>query len=288
MKIIPKCLALLSIALLILAPSILADSVLLENEETVQGRIISATNEIITIETDSGQVLELPTSKIKLINYGTGAAPPPGPASFVIYLESGEIIQGKITQFTDEFITVESKEGYGVLQIPTTRVNYITSANVNIDLSQRNGIGYAQKVSTLNSPTGTSNYSNSQLSYKFFLNDNLFGDILLAYGNASIGGNDLKIFAIDYKMGWVFQKMQNTIFYYGGSIGYLQVKDDASNVDGSGTGYSAFAGAEIFFPSMPNFGFSAEIGYGMVKAGDYSSSELSISSFPSFSIHYYY
>ena len=276
------------LALPLLATSSFADSVLLENEETVQGRIISATNEIITIETNSGQVLELPTSKIKLINYGAGTAPPPGPVSFVVYLESGEIIQGKITQFTDDFVTVESKEGYGVLQIPTSKVNYITSSRVNIDLSQRNGIGYVQRQSTLSSPSGISSYSSNQLSYKFFLEENLFGNIMLAYGNATYGSSKIQVLSADYKMGLIFRKMQNMLLYYGGSLGYIQIKDDSTNVDGSGTGYSAFAGAEIFFPSLPNFGFSAEIGYGMKTAGDYSSADLSISTFPAFSIHYYY
>ena len=289
MKILPKCLILLLIVFLLGAKGILADTVLLENEETVKGKIISATNEIITIETDSGQVLELPTSKIKLINYGKGGIGPVEEASaFMIYLEGGEVIKGKITQFTDEYITVESKEGYGALEIPTAKINYITSTKEKIKMGQRNGIGYVQRLSTLDSPAGVSTYSSNQLSFKFFLDDRLFGDVLLAYGNASINGNKLQVLALDYKMGWVFSTMQNMLFYYGGSIGYLQIKDDASNVDGSGTSYGILAGTEIFFPSLPNFGFSAELGYGMKKAGEFSSSELSISTFPSFSVHYYF
>ena len=289
MNILSKCLILLLLAIFVGANGILADTVLLENQETVKGKIISATNEIITIETDSGQVLELPTSKIKLINYGKGGiSPVEEPGIFMIYLEGGEVIKGKITQFTDEFITVESKEGYGALEIPTAKVIYITSTKEKLKMGQRNGIGYVQRLSTIDAPAGVTTYSSNQISYKFFLDDQLFGDILLAYGNASYNNNKLQVLAIDYKMGWVFKTIQNMLFYYGGSIGYLQIVDDASNIDGSGTGYSVFAGAEMFFPSLPNLGFSAELGYGMKKAGDFSSSELSVSTFPSFSVHYYF
>ena len=68
----------------------------------------------------------------------------------------------------------------------------------------------------------------------------------------------------------------------------MQIKDDTQNIDGTGTGYGAFIGAEIFFPSLPNFAFSGEIGYSTKKVDDYEATDLSISSFPAFSIHYYF
>lgn len=278
------------ITILLIISRLSAETIMLENKDVLQGTIINYTNESITIETESG-VEEIPISSIHLINYLSSkdlkkfsAAP----NRFVLYLQNGEIIEGMITQFSNEQITIESLEGYGVLQIPTSNINYITSGQYRIDMNQRSGIGYFQKKSTLESSAGRSSYSSNQISYKYFLNRELFGDILLAYGNASISGNKIQVFSVDYRMGLIFQQLQNMFLYYGGSVGYLQINDDTTGVDGTGTSFSAFIGAEMFFPSLPNFGFSGEIGYGMQKAGNYNSSDLSISTFPAFSIHYYF
>jgi|GEM_PF-5627789 len=63
-------------------------------------------------------------------------------------------------------------------------------------MDPRNGIGYVQKKSTLNSAGGVTNYASDQLIYKMFFDDNLFGNILLAYGNTIYGGSELAIFAL--------------------------------------------------------------------------------------------
>ena len=279
------------VGLFILVPSLFAETILLENEEVLQGAITNYSMESITLETDSG-VKEVPIRDIHLIDYlGALKDIPAGilePNVFTIYLKNGEVIVGTITQFSNEFIIVESAAGHGVLQLPTASVNLITTKKSRMRMEHRNGIGYVQKKSTLNSESGMTNYASDQLSYKMFFDNDLFGNVLLAYGNASIDGNELQIFAIDYRMGLIFDQIQNMMLYYGGSIGYLQINDDANGVDGTGTSMGVFAGAEMSFETLPNFGFSGEIGYRIQKAGNYDASDLSLSTFPSFSVHYYF
>ncbi len=281
----------LFMVVLLIVPRLFAASIILDNDEVVKGKITQYSNNSITVETLKG-TLEIPISRIHLINYlgdqkGTQMQEP-GTSDFTLFLQNGEIIEGIITQFTNEFLTVESKSGYGTLQIPISSVNFITTGKSHIDLNQRDAIGYVQKNSTLSTPGGSASYSSNQISYKFFLDKNLFGNLLAAYGSTSTNGSKLQILSLDYRMGLIFKEVQNILLYYGGTIGYLQIKDDTNNIDGSGTGYGVFVGAEIFFQSLPNFGFSGEIGYSIKKADEYETSDLSISSFPSFSIHYYF
>lgn len=291
MKIKNILLICLTFSILLFALNTNAEIIITENNEIIQGKITVYGKDSITIETETEtKVVNL--SKIRLIDYlGSAQKYQQVEATgnkFILYLKNGEIIEGIITQFTNEFLTVESPEGYGVLQIPISSVNFITSGASHIDLNQRDGFGYVQRRTTLDSSTGTTSYTSNQISYKFFLDKDMFGNLLLAYGNTSISGNKVQLLSADYRMGMIFKKVQNVHFYYGGSIGYMQIKDDSQGIDGSGTGFGAFVGAEIFFHALPNFGFSGEIGYSMKKADEYESSDLSISSFPAFSVHYYF
>ena len=268
-----------------------AEIIILENNDIIQGKIVRYSANSVTIETDS-DTLEIPTSNIRLIDYLSSAQKYQKPEQtgnrFLIYLKNGEIIEGIITQFTNEFLTIESPEGYGVLQIPISSVNFLTTGKTHIELNQRDAFGYVQRRSTLDSPSGMTSYTSNQLSYKFFFSKEMFGNVLLAYGNASYGGNELQLLSLGYRMGIIFKRIQNMLMYYGGSIGYMQIKDDSQSIEGSGTGYGAFIGAEFFFPALPNFGFAGELGYSTTKVDDYESTDLSISSFPAFSVHYYF
>lgn len=268
-----------------------AEIIITDGNEIIQGKITVYTRDSITVETET-ETREIPLSAVRLIDYLSTAQKYQqreiAGNKFMIYLKNGEVIEGIVTQFTNEFLTIESPEGYGVLQIPISSVNFMTAGQSSIDLNQRDAFGYVQRRSTLDSSAGLTTYTTNQISYKFFLDKEMFGNVLLAYGNASYSGKSLQLLAADYRMGLIFKREQNVLFYYGGSLGYMQIKDDTQNVDGSGTGFGAFVGAEIFFHSLPNFGFSGEIGYSTKKAGKYESSDLSISSFPAFSVHYYF
>ena len=291
MKKLNKILLSLLILSCFIASNLQAEIIILENNDILQGKITRYSKDTITIETEK-ETLELPTSNVRLIDYLSSAqkyqTKEQTGNKFLLYLKNGEIIEGIITQFTNEFLTIESPEGYGVLQIPISSVNFLTTGRSHIELNQRDAISKTQKRSTLDSSSGLTSYASNQLSYKFFLSKEMFGNILLAYGNVSYGSNKLQLLSMDYRMGLTFKKVQNILLYYGGSIGYMQIKDDTQNIEGTGTGYGAFIGAEIFFPSLPNFGFSGELGYSTKKVDDYESTDLSISSFPAFSIHYYF
>ena len=121
-----------------------------------------------------------------------------------------------------------------------------------------------------------------------FLESDLFLDVLLAFGDATYNDNKLKVFALDLKGGIIFDQTQNIFLYYGGSVGVLQITDDAGGVDGSGYSMRGFVGGEMFFPTLPNFGFSGEIGLGIKSVGDYKSTDISTSAFPTFGMHYYF
>ncbi len=281
----------LIIGLFVLVPAMNAETILLENEDVLQGTITNYSMDSIMLEMET-ETKEIPIKDIHLIDYLGSLKNIPddilGPNVFTIYLNNGEVIEGTITQFTSEMIVVESAAGHGVLQLPTASISLITTGKSRMRMDHRNGIGYVQKKSTLNSESGITNYASDQLSYKMFFDKDLFGNVLVAYGNASYNGKELQIFAIDYRMGMMFSQIQNVMLYYGGSIGYLQINDDANGVSGTGTSLGAFVGAEISFTTLPNFAFSGEIGYRIQKAGNYDASDLSLSTFPSFSVHYYF
>ncbi|MCP4749711.1 MAG: hypothetical protein GY866_02350 [Proteobacteria bacterium] len=291
MKITANAFLLLFLNLVFLVSHVSAETVLLENEEVIQGTITNYSNESIIMETDSG-TREVSLTEIHLIDY-LGSAKDyqkeaAAPNAFVVYLKNGEVIEGIISQYTNEILSLQSTSGHGVLDLPTSSVKYITTKKPGIDMNQRKGVGFIQKTSTLNSSSGLATYTSNQLSYKLFLEKKMFGNVQLAYGDASYNGKELKIFAADLRLGLVFQQFQNVLLYYGGSGGLLQIKDDSTGVNGSGYTASGFLGAEVFFSTLPNFGFSGELGIQIQNAGDYSSSSLSISSFPTFSIHYYF
>ena len=49
-----------------------------------------------------------------------------------------------------------------------------------------------------------------------------------------------------------------------------------------------FIGVEMFFATLPGLGISSELGIGMQELGDRSTTNLSATTFPAFSVRYYY
>ena len=262
------------------------------NDGKVQtAELITEGEETITIQPLNGGPPEIvPRTEIKMFQLlvkGEGGVEGTQP-EWIIYLRTGEVIEANITQFTSDFLTIESLVGDGVLQIPTRHIQLITSKKSSMFLEGREGIGYVQNKSTLNSSNGPYHYNADQLSYKFFMSNDSFGNFLGAYGDARYNGEKLQIASLEYKMGFIFKHFQNTLLYYGGSFGYLEINDTANDVSGIGISLRAMVGAEIFFNALPNFGFAGEIGIGMKKIGDYEVTDMSTSNFPSFQIHYYF
>jgi len=280
--------------ILLTTSALFAETIYLKNGTTVIGKILKYSSQSLTVQAiGDQQEREILKSEIYLVNFDHNSEQryiefKKKLAANTVYLKNGEVIIGRITQYNPDFITIESLTGQGVLQMPTAEINMITTQDTVVDMNQRTGIGYVQKKSTLNSSSGPASYTSDQLSYKFFLDEKLFGNILVAFGSSVSNGNALRVFALDYRMGEVFDRYKNIQLYYGGSAGILQVTDDSAGVSGSGISLTGFVGAEMFFTSLPNFGFSGEIGAGYRKAGSYASTDLSASAFPTFSVHYYF
>lgn len=274
--------------------SLYAETIYLKNGQTLVGKILKYNPQSITVQAiGDHQEREIRKDDIYLINFDSNSEQryidfKKQMAANVVYLKNGEVIIGRITNYTPDFITIESLTGQGVLQMPTAEVNMITTRDTMVNMNQREGVGYVQKKSTLNSSAGSATYTSDQISYKSFLTEDTFINPLLAFGNSVANGQTLRVLAFDVRYGMIFERYKNVNLYYGGSVGYLQVTDDSESVSGSGYSFSGFLGAEMFFTALPNFGFSGEMGMGYRKAGDYESTDISASAFPTFSIHYYY
>ncbi len=277
-----------------LASKLFAETIYLKQGEIVIGKILKYDKDTILVESirDHG-VHEIRKTDIYLVNFDSSSE-----AAFtehkkklaanVVYLKNGEILMGKITQFNAETLTIESMKGQGVLQIPNSEVNMITSMDTIVDMSQRTGVGYVSHKSTLSGQGGPAAYQSDMLSYKMYLEEDLFSNVLFAFGSANYDGKALKVLALDYRMGMIAQRFRNVLVYYGGSVGYMQITDDINNVSGQGFTFGGFAGAEMFFTSLPNFGFAGEVGVSSKKIGEYSSFDISTSTFPALSVHYYF
>ncbi len=274
--------------------SILGEIIYLKNGERLNGKITQYSENTIAVRlSDTNQVQQIPVEQINLITFETKMFPREivvdDANASLIYLKNGEIVKGQITQYTTEFLTLESISGHGVLQIPTSEINMISSATSTIKMNQRKGIGYHQSKSTLGTSDGSNTYNFDKLIYKVYLDENTFGSGVFAFANSTTNGKTLKVMAADVRYGKIFKRVQNNLIYYGGSVGLLQVEDDANSVNGSGITLEGFLGVEMFFPSLPNFGFTAELGLSRKDIGsDYSSLDFSTSTFPAFSVTYYY
>ncbi len=73
-------------------------------------------------------------------------------------------------------------------------------------------------------------------------------------------------------------------------MGYLNVEDNTGAEPFKETGYTyqALLGTELFFATLPNLGIAAEIGAGVQTIGNRRTTNINTTTFPSFSIRYYY
>ena len=278
---------------LVLARQVQAETIHLKSGPHIKGKIIQSSSDSVTIEKeDDHSVLIINKEDIFLINFKSKEEEKADGTTkksmvSVIYLRNGEIVKGIIKEYAEGKIVLESTNNMGSLNIPLEEINMITAADRNNSMNQRTGIGYKSHKSTLSTGTPVT-YNSDQLSYKFFLEENLFSDILFAFGSSTTPSNTQEVFAVDYRMGQVFDRFQNILLYYGGQVGYLTVTDTSAGVSGSGYTLGGFVGAEMFFNSMPNFGFAAELGLTMQTVGSSTFVDLSSSSFPALSVHYYF
>jgi len=208
-----------------------------------------------------------------------------------IHLKGGERIKGRIIGITNETITVESEKGYGVLQVPRKDVLLIEYQDESRDPSRTIGFGYHHRSAPVTANGSASEYAVDAISLKYWLDAYDSLDVQVGFFSA-INDTDkqLEIFALDLRYATVVKRQADMDLYLGGSLGYLQVEDRTTTppVDDSGFGVRAFAGVEVFFVTLPNLGISAEVGIGTQQVGNRSTTSISTSSFPSFSVRYYF
>ncbi|MGK0289569.1 MAG: preprotein translocase subunit YajC [bacterium] len=209
-----------------------------------------------------------------------------------LYLTNGEIVKGKIKEISPDLIVIQSALNYGEISIPRSSISIIEFPSAERKMAKMFGIGYRQYKSTLNNSEDSFNYTTDELSLKTFYSDKFFLELLFGYGKVTVVQSSVEksveVSSSRMRLGMVYKKTSNMLHYIGVSAGIIQVKDDINSIDASGTMFSGFAGVEFFFPSLPNFGFSGEISISQIDAGDYKRQELGVSTFPSFSIHYYF
>jgi len=208
-----------------------------------------------------------------------------------IHLRGGERIKGRIIGITADTITVESEKGYGVLQVPRKDVLLIEYEDDSRDPSRTIGFGYQHRSAPVTGNGAAAEYAVDALSLKYWLDRTDSVDVQFGFFSTINDGDKLlEIFSLDLRYAHVFQRQAELDLYYGGSIGYLKVTDEttAEKVDDSGFGVRAFLGVEMFFTTLPNLGIASEIGIGTQQVGKRTTTSLSTSSFPTFSVRYYF
>lgn len=203
-----------------------------------------------------------------------------------IHLKSGEKIKGRIIGIDDETVSIESEQGYGILQVSRDNILIVEYEDDHRDLSKMIGLGYFHH-STPGTGAATE-YAVDSLSLKYWLDRNVSLDTQVGFFSSSNKKSTLKIFSLDLRLANVFKRQAELDLYYGGSVGYISVEDKASDVNGTGNTITAFLGAEIFFVTLPNLGISAEIGIGTQTVDKSSTTSISSTTFPNFSMRYYF
>jgi len=206
-----------------------------------------------------------------------------------VYLNSGESIKGKIVRIEDETLSIESEKGFGVIQIKRKDIVLIEFDEGERDFSRLFGVGYYHLAVPSNLSSQFNEYGLDALSLKMWLSQASAVDLLLGFYSAEVGASsEYTVLSVDIRYTSVFDRRGNFDLYWGGSGGILNVKDTSRGVEETGTRVMGFLGVEMFFSSMPNLGISSEIGIRSQSLGDSSVVNLSLTSFPTFSVRYYF
>lgn len=208
-----------------------------------------------------------------------------------VHLRTGEAIRGKIVRADNDTISIESEQGFGVLQIKKDEVVLIEFDEPAEGRERRIGIGYYHR-SQPNTVSGQlAEFGVDAMSLKFWLSDTASLDLQLGYFSTTSDGDPLlEVFSLDVRYATVVQRRGLLDVYVGGSYGLITVEDNTGGAEfsESGTTLRGFVGVELFFATLPGLGISSELGIGMQELGDRSTTNLSTTTFPAFSIRYYY
>ena len=215
----------------------------------------------------------------------------PAARAETIHLVSGESIQGKIIRVDETSVSLESDKGYGVIQINKSDILLIEYDSHKRDPARTIGLGYFHRNAPTAASPATSDYGLDAVSMKYWLSGVDSVDILLGFYNSTTNSTtNLQIFSLDVRYANVFQRKGMLDVYWGGSLGFLSVVDktNGNDLNDSGGRAGIFLGTELFFVTLPNLGISAEVGFYTQTVGKRTVTDLSTSTFPSFSVHYYF
>ncbi len=208
-----------------------------------------------------------------------------------IHLTSGEIIKGRIVAVEEDVISIESEKGFGVLQIQKSDIILIEYDTAERDPSKTVGIGYLHRTTPQSSGGEALEFGVDAVSLKFWMNSFTSIDFLVGFFDSDLGGNKkFEVFSFDIRLATVVKRQSQLDLYWGGSIGFISVTDTTGTnaIDDSGQTFRVFGGVEIFFLTLPNLGIAAEIGFGSQTVGDRQVTNISTTTFPTFSMRYYF
>lgn len=208
-----------------------------------------------------------------------------------VHLKTGETIKGKIVKADEQSITIESSKGFGAIQVDRGDITLIEFDEKGRDPSRTIGLGYYHRANPNTASGRVLEYGVDALSLKYWISDKESLEFQVGFFNTTESNRKvLEVFSLAARYAQVFKRQSNLDLYWGGSAGYLNVVDNTGDgtFSASGTAFRAFLGAEIFFVTLPNLGISAEVGAGVQNLGSRSTADLSATTFPSFSMRYYF
>lgn len=212
-----------------------------------------------------------------------------------IFLKNGENIQGSVIEIKDEILTIESDLGYGVVRISKKDIVSIGFPYEPLNLTRRYAIGYSSRKQNSIGSAKEYNYRTDQFSLRTFLVEDVFLQYLLGYSQVDVkrenGNLQVSSFTSGLRVAKILFKQMNSHVYAGGGVGIVSIKDigsESNKLEEQGTELSVIFGGEIFMGFLPNFGISGEIELSKFESSSIRRTDLNISAFPTFSIHYYF
>ena len=208
-----------------------------------------------------------------------------------VHLTSGEVIKGRIVGIEEDVVSIESERGFGVIQIQKTEITLIEYDEVMRNPDRNIGIGYFHRVNPNPAGGEAVEFGLDAFSLKYWLSSHTSLDFLVGFFSSELSGTkEFEVFSFDVRWAQVFKRQAQLDLYYGASVGFLSVTDNtgATPIDDSGQTLQVFLGAEIFFVTLPSLGISAELGIGTQKVGERKITNISTSTFPAFSMRYYF
>ena len=206
-----------------------------------------------------------------------------------VYLNTGEVIKGKIVRTDAETVSIESDKGFGVIQIKREDIVQITFDQNERDISRLFGAGYFHRFVPLVLDVGGRAFGLDAVSLKMWFTTDSSVELLFGFYSTEVAqSSTLEVMTLEARYANVFSRRGNLDLYWGFGAGIVQVTNTASGLDENGTVLDAFFGGETFISSLPNLGIATEIGVSKQDVGSGASEINSLIISPSVIVRYYF